>query len=176
MHPESLNLMNTLLLQYVRGAIPMPWKVLDVGSLDVNGSYRVLFKDDDVEYTGLDIVEGKGVDIVVENPYWWHEVLHDVFDVVISGSMLEHATYPWESMKQIHRALKPGGYCVTVAPGAGEHSHGYHGYPSDCFRFFPDGMASLHHWAGLMVLESRQVRGSAFDDCGCVSKKPIVAR
>jgi hypothetical protein len=37
-------------------------RVLDVGSLDVNGNNRYLF--DNCEYTGIDIGNGKNVDIV----------------------------------------------------------------------------------------------------------------
>ena len=37
-------------------------KVLEIGSLDINGSVRTFFENCD--YTGLDVGEGKGVDIV----------------------------------------------------------------------------------------------------------------
>ena len=37
-------------------------KVLEVGSLDINGSIRDLFQN--CEYTGIDLGEGKGVDVI----------------------------------------------------------------------------------------------------------------
>ena len=39
-------------------------KVLDIGSFDVNGNEEFLFKNCD--FTGLDIGEGDGVDVVVD--------------------------------------------------------------------------------------------------------------
>jgi hypothetical protein len=43
-------------------------RVLDVGSYDVNGSYRHLFDKSKYHYTGLDMEEGPNVDIVLNNP------------------------------------------------------------------------------------------------------------
>ena len=40
-----------------------PYKVLDIGSYDVNGCLKPLFRFD-AEYTGLDMREGPNVDIV----------------------------------------------------------------------------------------------------------------
>ena len=37
-------------------------KVLDIGSLDINGSNRYLFEDCD--YLGIDVGEGRNVDLV----------------------------------------------------------------------------------------------------------------
>lgn len=61
-------------------------KVLEIGSLDINGSVRQFF--DDCQYIGVDLGEGKGVDLVAKG----EELDYDdcLFDVVISCECLEH--------------------------------------------------------------------------------------
>ena len=43
-------------------------RILDVGSYDVNGSYKTLFTSPTFEYTGLDMESGPNVDIVPATP------------------------------------------------------------------------------------------------------------
>jgi len=69
---------------------------------------------------------------------------------VISGQAFEHIQYFWITMLEIARVLKPGGICCILAPSSGPE----HRYPLDCWRFYPDGMASLAHFAQMEVLES----------------------
>jgi len=60
-------------------------KVLDCGSLDINGSNRQFFKDS--SYIGIDIVDGRNVDYVTRV----HKFnAPGLYDVVISTEMLEH--------------------------------------------------------------------------------------
>lgn len=119
--------------------------VLDVGSQDVNGSYRPLFED--CIYTGLDQTEGKNVDVVTSDPYKF-PFDYDSFDVVISGQCLEHSPRPWLLVQEIARVLRPGGACCIIAPWEWE----IHRYPVDCFRILPDGMRSMMADAGLTVV------------------------
>ncbi len=67
--------------------------VLDVGSHDVNGSYKSLFSETDFKYTGLDMADGPNVDIVPENTYSWKEIEDNSYDVVISEQALEHVDF-----------------------------------------------------------------------------------
>lgn len=64
----------------------MSRKVLEVGSLDINGSVRQFFEDCD--YTGVDIGEGKGVDLVSKGEDLTFPDNH--FDVAISCECFEH--------------------------------------------------------------------------------------
>lgn len=94
-----------------------PGKVLEVGSRDINGSYRPIFEGAD--YTGLDAVGGPCVDYVPADPYDWKELASDSFDVVISGQTLEHIEFPDRTMAEIKRVLKPSGRVCIIVPSDG---------------------------------------------------------
>lgn len=71
-----------------------PLYVLEVGSMDVNGSVRDYFsiQNDYDKYIGVDWRAGKAVDVVCLA----HEMNFDYkFDTVVSASMLEHDPY-WD--------------------------------------------------------------------------------
>lgn len=127
-----------------------PQRILDLGSQDVNGSYRSLFDESSWDYIGLDMAAGKNVDIVLGTPYVWKEIPSNSADVLISGQAFEHIQYFWITMLEVARVLKPGGICCILAPSSGPE----HRYPMDCWRFYPDGMASLAKFAQLEVVEA----------------------
>lgn len=111
-------------------------RVLDVGSIDVNGSYRELFRE--WEYTGLDLTPGPNVDVVAKNPYHWPLIGHS-FDVLVSGQCMEHVKDLHAWVTQCSLMLKPGGLICLIAPWKFKQ----HRYPVDCWRILPDGMAYL---------------------------------
>jgi SAM-dependent methyltransferase len=120
-------------------------KVLDVGSYDVNGSYRHLFPEDFFKYIGLDMEAGPNVDLVPNNSYKWDELDTDSFDIVISGQAFEHIEFFWITMAEMTRVLKKDGLICIIAPNLlGEHR-----YPVDCYRFFTDGMVALARYVSL---------------------------
>ena len=147
-------------------------RILDVGSMNVNGVYRELFRWKNADYVGLDIAYGPNVDIVLNDAYDWCELEDDSFDVIISGQALEHIEFPWLILEQIARKLKPGGIVCLIAPSRGPE----HRYPVDCYRYYPDGLDALAKWAGLDVIESDYVQeGRIFPDtsvewgdCTCI--------
>jgi len=94
-----------------------PGKVLEIGSKDINGSYREIFKGWD--YTGLDVVSGPCVDYVPSDPYDWKELASDSFDSVISGQTFEHIEFPDRTMAEIKRVLKPSGVAIIIVPSEG---------------------------------------------------------
>lgn len=93
-------------------------KVLDVGSLDVNGSNRNLFEN--CNYIGLDVAQGKNVDVVcIAHEY---NAENESFDTIISTNALEHDIYYELTLKKIVSLLKPGGFLIfSVANSFGEH-------------------------------------------------------
>lgn len=125
-------------------------RVLDVGSYNVNGCYKSLLSNHDVEYVGLDIESGPNVDVVVADPYDWKELEDSSFDFVISGNAFEHIQYPWLTMEQIYKKLKPQGFTCILAP----FCLGEHRYPTDCYRYYPDGFVALATWAGLQSIQA----------------------
>lgn len=124
--------------------------IYDLGSQDVNGSYRPIFDLPQWQYRGIDMAAGKNVDVVLGTPYAWREIASGSADVVISGQAFEHIEYFWITILEIVRVLKPGGLCCVVAPSSGPE----HRYPVDCWRFYPDGMRALGVYAQMEVLES----------------------
>ena len=78
-------------------------RVLDIGSLDVNGTNRYLFFN--CQYDGVDIVPGKGVDIVSRG----HEVTGEQYDVVLSTNALEHDMFWFLTLPQMIRLTEHGG-------------------------------------------------------------------
>lgn len=123
-------------------------RVLDVGSCDINGSYRLLFQEMDVDYVGLDMAEGLNVDYIPQNPYQWDSLENESFDFVISGNAFEHIEYPWVTICEIYKKLKNGGFACILAP----NSIPEHRYPVDCYRYFSDGFKALAKWGGFDIV------------------------
>jgi len=146
MHPESMQMMTEALNRLdLQNAL-----VLDVGSLNVNGTYRPLVESRGWKYIGLDIRPGRNVDIVTSEPYRY-PFEDGTFDVVISGSTMEHIQALWLWMPELHRILKGGGWAAICTVMAwGEHRH-----PVDCWRIMPDGMKFLFDQAGFKGHEIR---------------------
>ena len=95
-------------------------KILDAGSLDINGSNRYLFTD--CEYTGIDVGEGKNVDIV--STIHEFDAKDESYDVIISTECFEHDMYYEKSLKNIVRMLKPHGLFLFTCATTGRFEHG----------------------------------------------------
>ena len=139
MHEQSKQLMKRF-----ASTVPKDAHILDVGSRDVNGTFREFFPEN--PYVGIDIEAGDGVDIVV--PPYNYPFPDNHWDVIISGSTLEHVRHPWRWMKEVARILKPGGKLCVIVP----NEHPYHEHPVDCWRIYPDGLRALLEDFGLTVL------------------------
>ncbi len=180
MHKSSLDKMQAFRYKYLKGREKEPLKIIDLGSLDVNGSYREIFDVPPWRYRGVDMSAGGNVDIVLHDPYNWREVRSESTDVVVSGQAFEHIEFFWLTMLEIARVLKPGGLCCLIAPSAGPE----HRYPVDCWRFYADGFASLARFASLTVLEIYSQDGPTGYDDGSdmwqdlvlVCRKPALTR
>lgn len=95
-------------------------KILDIGSLDINGSNRYLF--DNCQYTGIDVGAGNNVDIICKG----HEFLDpdSSYDMVISTECLEHDMYYNLTIKNAIRLLKSGGLLLFTCATEGRPEHG----------------------------------------------------
>jgi SAM-dependent methyltransferase len=94
-------------------------KVIDFGSLDINGNNRIHFRD--YTYTGVDIGEGKNVDVVSRAEDYKAD---KDFDVVISTEMLEHDEQYVDSLKNMYAVCKEGGIIILTAATTGRPEHG----------------------------------------------------
>ena len=160
-HSSSYKKMQVFCQRYLEDRKKDGLCIYDLGSQDVNGSYRPLFSEPSWHYIGIDMATGKNVDVVLDTPYVWREIDSGSADVVISGQAFEHIQYFWITMLEVVRVLKPGGICCILAPSSGPE----HRYPLDCWRFYPDGMSSLAHFAQMEVLEvSTQWEDKGYSD------------
>jgi 2-polyprenyl-3-methyl-5-hydroxy-6-metoxy-1,4-benzoquinol methylase len=127
--------------------------VLDVGSQCVPGqsdSYKVFFSEPPFKYIGLDMIEGYNVDIVIKHPYQWDEVPDNFCDVLISGQVLEHVEFPWFTIAEIARVVKPRGLICLIAPSTAK----LHRFPVHTQNYFSDGLIALAKYAGLKVIHA----------------------
>jgi SAM-dependent methyltransferase len=96
-------------------------KVLDVGSLDINGNNRIYFADCD--YTGIDLAEGKNVDVVCSG-HQYRKGEKEIFDVIISTECLEHDVHYVETLQNMFKLLKKGGLMIITCATTGRPEHG----------------------------------------------------
>ena len=175
MHTSSLNNMARFVQSYLDDRRDAPLKIADIGSMDVNGSYKPLFEEANWSYTGVDLAAGANVDVVLSSPYEW-PMEDGQFDVVVSGQALEHVEFVWQTVSEVARVLKPGGLCCLIAPSAGPE----HRYPVDCWRIYPDGMRALAKHAELEVIEAfaqwdkekHPELNPVWKDCVLIARKP----
>lgn len=95
-------------------------RVLEVGSLDINGSVRDLFSNCD--YTGVDLQLGPGVDLAVQGQLVGFPSGH--FDTTISAECLEHNPYWRETVANMMRMTRPGGLVLISCATTGRLEHG----------------------------------------------------
>lgn len=95
-------------------------KVLEIGSLDINGSVRQFFTN--CEYIGVDLGEGKGVDIVCEGQLFEWE--SNYFDTVISCECFEHNPYWVDTFKNMINKCRSNGLVLMTCATTGRREHG----------------------------------------------------
>ena len=116
-------------------------RVLEVGSVDVNGNLRptvtVLGPS---EYIGVDIEAGKGVDVICSAENIIDEFGKESFDAVISTEMLEHVRDWKKVISNIKNIVKPDGVILLTTRSLGFK---YHGFPYDFWRFEETDMKDI---------------------------------
>lgn len=146
MHTSSLEHIDRLVGKYLPTTDGL--NVLDIGSMDVNGTYKRFFSSSQCQYLGVDMVAGPNVDIVLKNSYRLPLASFSQ-DVVVCGQVFEHVQFFWLTWLEMIRVLRPGGHILLVAPSRGPE----HRYPQDCWRFYPDGFEALALYGGLELME-----------------------
>lgn len=151
MHDTALELGRLFFDRYLpkEGAL----RVLEIGSMDVNGTLRsVVPPDRDVRYTGADLAAGPGVDVVIQHT---GELPFETasFDAVVSSSCLEHDPQFWTTVDEAVRVTKPGGFIYLSTPSNGQ----FHSHPLDCWRFYPDAGLALAQWVNRGLSGGKQL-------------------
>ena len=95
-------------------------QVLEIGSLNINGSVRMLFER--CHYTGIDVGEGPGVDIVC--PGQLYNAPDKTYDVVLSAECFEHNPSWLETFQNMIRMCKSSGLVLFTCATYGRPEHG----------------------------------------------------
>jgi SAM-dependent methyltransferase len=95
-------------------------KMLEIGSLNLNGSIREYFTD--CTYVGVDVGEGNDVDLVCGG----HEVDHpdETYDTIGSCNCFEHNPHWIETFANMYRMTKKTGLVFISVPTTGNAEHG----------------------------------------------------
>jgi len=159
MHPNSMVIMKEFVEKYKIKSET----VVDVGSYDINGTYKSLFPE--AKYIGADNTLGPNVDVIMDSPEW--DELSDV-DYVISGQTLEHVADIPKLMASIFRVLKSGGILCMIVPSEGPR----HDYPIWVGNFSKERMTECVESAGFEVIDCIISPVPPFNDNCCVARKP----
>lgn len=127
-------------------------RVLEVGSRNVNGSYR-LFVDrwHPASYLGVDIIDGEGVDRICPVESLCDELREHSFDVVVSTEMLEHVDDWRTCVSNLKRVVAPGGILLVTTRSKGM---AYHGWPYDFWRYEVEDFEVIFSDCEILVLEA----------------------
>lgn len=139
MHDTAMLIGRAFFETYMPGAKGQ--SIVDVGAQDVNGSLRSVAPPGNT-YTGIDFAEGKGVDVILTDPYKF-PFEDGTFDVAVCSNCLEHSEFFWVTFMEMLRILKPSGLLFITVPA----NAAVHRYPVDCWRFYPDSGMALRNWA-----------------------------
>jgi SAM-dependent methyltransferase len=112
---EFIDAIKTELPTFFRGR-----RVLEVGSLDINGSIRSAFEA--CEYTGTDLSLGPGVDVACPGQMLAFPSQH--FDVSVSCECFEHNPYWVETFSNMLRMTRSGGLVLMSCATTGRREHG----------------------------------------------------
>lgn len=117
-HDQQLNF-----LKEVLGIFPtdVKIKVLDLGSLDINGGIRSHVSNN-WEYFGVDLELGPNVDIAC--PAQLLDLPTGSFDLCISSELFEHTPFWRETFAQMCRLTKDNGVVAFTCAGVGRIEHG----------------------------------------------------
>lgn len=113
--------------------------VLEIGSLNINGTARVLF--DECGYTGIDLMHGKGVDFVEHATE--HLKRGVGYNVIISTEALEHDRNWRNTIDAAMDMLAKYGLLIITAAGPNRPEHGTHSHTPE------DSPATLDYYGNI---------------------------
>ena len=93
-------------------------RVLEIGSLDINGTVRDFF--DATRYVGVDVAPGAGVDVVAQGEDL--DYADDTFDVAVSAECFEHNPEWVATFQNMWRMSRT--YVIMTCASEGRPEHG----------------------------------------------------
>lgn len=118
MHTEAFNYIYEQFNKFNRPETT--WDVLEIGSLNINGSARDIIQPYSSRYVGIDVQAGPGVDLVASGAEFYAP---EEFDIVVCAEVFEHTAAWQDIIKQAYINLKPGGIFIATMAGIGRPSH-----------------------------------------------------
>lgn len=140
MHASAMAFVEEQLTQYVRSNISTvrntlgevrAWAgntlLVEFGAQDVNGTIRdlpILQVPTGLDYIGVDLAPGKGVDLVMDARYITPDDLGDrQAHIVVCTNVFEHDERWDELVAAAYRILVPGGWFIVQCAGPGFQVH-----------------------------------------------------
>lgn len=120
--------------------------VLEIGSWDVNGSPRTPLMPLAKSWTGVDLLPGPSVDVVMDAKQFLSKVDKGQFDTVVACEVYEHDPRFWETNEAVKRILPKGGIYIITSPTISFPLHeDWNGrsFGGDFYRFTESGIKFL---------------------------------
>ena len=120
-HIDQINFIKKFKEFYINKNFNKDISILEIGSLDVNGSIRNLF-DFASEYIGIDLEKGPNVDLILNGTDI--DKLNKSFDIIISCECFEHAKDWKKIFNKMCQISKPNSFVVVSVASTGRVEHG----------------------------------------------------
>lgn len=114
-HPEQREFFESVRLRFPHYFFGT--SVIEVGSLNINGTVRDFFSD--CTYVGVDLAEGPGVDVVGQGQDL--DYPDNSFEVAVSAECFEHNPYWLETFENMHRMASDLVVFTCATEGRREH-------------------------------------------------------
>jgi SAM-dependent methyltransferase len=142
--------------------------IFEFGAFQVPGqeqhSIRYLFRGRN--YVGCDMRQGRGVDRVLDLESL--DLPDGSVGTAIVLDTVEHVRHVWKAADELHRVLAPGGILIMTSV----MYFPIHAYPSDYWRFTPEGFVTLSERFETVVVESAGLTDFPHTVVACAVKAP----